>query len=128
MFTYTLIYDKIRLIRGDRMNNKGFTLIELLAVIVILVGISLTVVMGISASLEKRDEKECREQIEFAINSAKIYFSLNNTDVVSIATLKNNDYFDGNKVSKLKDSDEIRIHDSGYTFNGKSISEVNCSE
>lgn len=128
MFTYTLIYDKIRLIRGDRMNNKGFTLIELLAVIVILVGISLTAVMGISASLEKRDEKECREQIEFAINSAKIYFSLNNTDVVSIATLKNNDYFDGNKVSKLKDSDEIRIHDSGYTFNGKSISEVNCSE
>ena len=110
------------------MNNKGFTLIELLAVIVILVGISLTAVMGISASLEKRDEKECREQIEFAINSAKIYFSLNNTDVVSIAILKNNDYFDGNKVSKLKDSDEIRIHDSGYTFNGKSISEVNCSE
>lgn len=128
MFTYTLIYDKIRLIRGDRMNNKGFTLIELLAVIVILVGISLTVVMGISASLEKRDEKECREQIEFAINSAKIYFSLNNTDVVSIDTLKNNDYFDENKVSKLKNSDEIRISDSGYTFNGKSISEASCSE
>lgn len=128
MFTYTLIYGKIRLIEGDKMNNKGFTLIELLAVIVILVGISLTAVMCISASLEKRDEKECREQIEFAINSAKIYFSLNNTDVVSIATLKNNDYFDGNKVSKLKDSDEIRIHDSGYTFNGKSISEVNCPE
>lgn len=128
MFTYTLIYDKIRLIRGDRMNNKGFTLIELLAVIVILVGISLTAVMGISASLEKRDEKECHEQIEFAINSAKIYFSLNNTDVVSIDTLKNNDYFDENKVSKLKNSDEIRISDSGYTFNGKSISEVNCSE
>ena len=128
MFTYTLIYGKIRLIEGDSMNNKGFTLIELLAVIVILVGISLTAVMGISASLEKRDEKECREQIEFAINSAKIYFSLNNPDVVSIATLKNNDYFDGNKVSKLKDSDEIRIHDSGYTFNGKRISEVNCSE
>ena len=128
MFTYTLIYDKIRLIRGDRMNNKGFTLIELLAVIVILVGISLTAVMGISASLEKRDEKECREQIEFAINSAKIYFSLNNTDVVSIDTLKNNDYFDENKVSKLKNSDEIRISDSGYTFNGKSISEASCSE
>ena len=128
MFTYTLIYGKIRLIEGDKRNNKGCTLIELLAVIVILVGISLTAVMGISASLEKRDEKECREQIEFAINSAKIYFSLNNTDVVSIATLKDNDYFDGNKVSKLKDSDEIRIHDSGYTFNGKGISEVNCSE
>lgn len=128
MFTYTLIYDKIRLIEGDRMNNKGFTLIELLAVIVILVGISLTAVMGISASLEKRDEKECHEQIEFAINSAKIYFSLNNTNVVSIDTLKNNDYFDGNKVSKLKNSDEIRISDNGYTFNGKSISEASCSE
>ena len=69
MFTYTLIYDKIRLIRGDRMNNKGFTLIELLAVIVILVGISLTAVMGISASLEKRDEKECHEQIELLHHS-----------------------------------------------------------
>ena len=128
MFTYTLIYDKIRLIEGDKMNNKGFTLIELLAVIVILVGISLTAVMGISASLEKRDEKERHEQIEFAINSAKIYFSLNNTNVVSIDALKNNDYFDGNKVSKLKNSDEIRISDSGYTFNGKSISEASCSE
>lgn len=128
MFTYTLIYGKIRLIEGDKMNNKGFTLIELLAVIVILVGISLTAVMGISASLEKRDEKECREQIEIAKNSAKIYFSLNNTNKVSIGTLKNNDYFDGNKVSKLKDEDTIRISDGGYTFNGKSINEAICSE
>ena len=128
MFTYTLIYGNIRLIEGDKMNNKGFTLIELLAVIVILVGISLTAVMGISASLEKRDEKECYEQIEFAKNSAKIYFSLNNTNVVSIDTLKNNDYFDGSKVSKLKNSDEIRISDGEYTFNGKSISEASCSK
>lgn len=128
MFTYTLIYGKIRLIEGDKMNNKGFTLIELLAVIVILVGISLTAVMGISASLEKRDEKECREQIEIAKNSAKIYFSLNNTNKVSIGTLKNNDYFDGNKVSKLKDEDTIIISDGGYTFNGKSINEAICSE
>ena len=110
------------------MNNKGFTLIELLAVIVILVGISLMAVMGISASLEKRDEKECREQIEIAKNSAKIYFSLNNTNEVSIGTLKNNDYFDGNKVSKLKDEDKIKISDGGYTFNGKSINEAICSE
>lgn len=128
MFTYTLIYGKIRLIEGDKMNNKGFTLIELLAVIVILVGISLMAVMGISASLEKRDEKECREQIEIAKNSAKIYFSLNNTNEVSIGTLKNNDYFDGNKVSKLKDEDKIKISDGGYTFNGKSINEAICSE
>ena len=64
----------------------------------------------------------------FYFQAAKIYFSLNNTDVVSIDTLKNNDYFDENKVSKLKNSDEIRISDSGYTFNGKSISEASCSE
>lgn len=61
---------------SDNVNRKGFTLIELLAVIVILVGISLTAVMGISASLEKRDDKEYDEQIQLARNAAKIYFSL----------------------------------------------------
>ncbi|MGN1357869.1 MAG: type II secretion system protein [Bacilli bacterium] len=106
------------------MNNKGFTLIELLAVIVILVGISLTTVMGISASLERRDVKECEEQVEIAKNAAKIYFSLLDKDSekepVSVGTLKANDYFDGNKVDRLKDDDTIDI-------NGK-FTGTDCSE
>ena len=87
------------------VNNKGFTLIELLAVIVILAGISLTAVMGISASLERRDIKECKEQIEIAKNAAKIYFSLldKNSEIkkVSVDTLLENDYFDIKKVNRL---------------------------
>ena len=43
----------------DYMNNKGFTLIELLAVFIILLGIALIAVGGISSSLEKREEREC---------------------------------------------------------------------
>ena len=101
------------------MNRKGFTLVELLAVIVILVGISLTAVMGISASLEKRDSKECMEQIQLAKNAAKIYFSLNNVSSVTIETLKINDYFSGeSKVNKLNDEDSIDIVNSDYKFNG----------
>ena len=106
------------------MNNKGFTLIELLAVIVILVGISLTTVMGISASLERRDIKECKEQIEIAKNAAKIYFSLldKNSEItnVSVETLKANDYFDDDKVNKLNDGDTIDIYG---VFNGTDCSE-----
>lgn len=100
------------------MNNKGFTLIELLAVIVILIGISLTVVMGISASLEKQEIKECESQIQLAINSAKIYFSLSNEDSVTVGELKNNDYFSDDKVTKLSDSDTIKITENGYAFSG----------
>lgn len=100
------------------MNNKGFTLIELLAVIVILVGISLTAVMGISASLERRDEKECYEQVEFAVNAAKIYFSLNsNENVVTVGTLKSNGYFDSKKIDKLNDDYTISIGEDKYVFN-----------
>lgn len=93
------------------MNNKGFTLIELLAVIVILIGISLTAVIGISSSLERREKKECEEQIELAKNSAKIYFSLldidSPIDSVSILELKNSDYLSDREVSRLLDSDVI---------------------
>ena len=109
------------------MNNKGFTLIELLAVIVILVGISLTTVMGISASLERRDIKECEEQIEIAKNAAKIYFSLldKNSEItnVSIETLKANDYFDIKKVNRLCKNDTIT---SGGIFNSVSDTGTEC--
>ena len=109
------------------MNNKGFTLIELLAVIVILVGISLTTVMGISASLERRDEKEYKEQVEIAKNAAKIYFSLLDSgrteDKVTIATLIANDYFDTNKVDRLCKNDEIT---NTGEFNG--VTKTECQK
>ena len=111
------------------MNNRGFTLIELLAVIVMLLGVSLIAVFGISASLEKRDVKECEEQQELAVNYAKIYFSLSEEDVdsVKISELKEAGYFKENqKTDRLNDSDEIRISDKQYTYNGKSIG-VSCS-
>lgn len=59
-----------------KMNRKGFTLVELLAVILILLSISLVSVVSITSSLNKRDESECKEQKELAVNAAKIYFSL----------------------------------------------------
>lgn len=109
------------------MNNKGFTLIELLAVIVILVGISLTTVMGISASLERRDEKEYNEQVEIAKNAAKIYFSLldKNSEItkVSVDTLLENDYFDTNKVDRLCKNDKIT---NTGEFNG--VTKTECQK
>lgn len=105
------------------MNRKGFTLIELLAVIVILLGISLTTVWGINASLGRRDVKECEEQKELAINSAKIYFSLNNVTNVTIGTLKSGDYLNDDKVDRLKDSDKITIDVDGYSYSGTTCSE-----
>ena len=68
-------------------DNKGFTLVELLAVILILIGISLVAVSSISASLERRDRRECQEQIAIVKNAAKMYFSLNE-DSVTIVTLE----------------------------------------
>lgn len=107
------------------INNKGFTLIELLAVLVILVSISLVAVLGISASLEKRDIKECVEQQELAVGAAKIYFSLNNeVSSVKISILKTNGYFSADsKVDRLKDEDEITISESGvsYLYNGSEV-------
>lgn len=112
------------------MNNKGFTLIELLAVIVILVGISLIAVTGISASLERRNEKECYEQVELAINTAKIYFSLN-SDIkqVTVEELVAQGYFDDKKIDKLDSNDKINITSSGYTYNDElDTSLVDCNK
>ena len=109
------------------MNKKGFTLVELLAVIVILSSISLIVVSSVTASLQRRDEKECEEQIELAKNAAKIYFSINNCTVklrrdscdVNIETLKAGKYFNENsKIDRLADNDSVSFTVNGYTFNG----------
>lgn len=101
------------------MNNKGFTLIELLAVLVILVSISLVTVGGITASLDRRDVKECEEQKKLAISAAKMYFSLNNVDSVSVLTLKSNNYFSNNKkVDRLMDTDTISIGSDSYVYSG----------
>ena len=103
-------------------NNKGFTLVELLAVIVILIGISLVTVTAISVSLERRDEKECKEQIELAKNAAKIYFSLNPDGVedgVEVEILK--DYYYLSEVSKtdrLEDEDIVKYEDGTFNYYG----------
>ena len=101
------------------MNNKGFTLVELLAVLVILMGISMIAVGGISASLEKRDIKECEEQKELAIGAAKIYFSLNNVTSVTVSELKYAKYIDSSrKVDRLSGSDVIKISSERYVYTG----------
>ena len=110
------------------MNKKGSTLIELLAVIVILVSMSLVVVTSVSSSLERRDVKECEEQIELAKNAAKIYFSLNdvcdfsdssNSCMVGIQTLKDGNYFNEvSKTNRLEDTDQVQFTTDGYKFLG----------
>ena len=109
---------------NDNMNdNRGFTLVELLAVIVILGSISLVTVMGITASLERRDERECEEQIELAKNAAKIYFSLQdggpiNGNSVTIDTLISAEYIDSDsKVDRLS-AGSITLSGGSYTYSG----------
>ncbi len=101
------------------MNRKGFTLIELLAVILVLAGVSLVAVAGISSSLENRDKSDCENQIELAKNEAKLYFSLNKgITEVTIKTLRDNKYFTENShIDKLTDNDKVR-YDNGYIFIG----------
>ena len=105
------------------MNNKGFTLVELLAVIVILLSVSLVSVYGISSSLNKRDIKECNEEIELAKNAAKIYFSLDGLyeSKVTIEELKAKNYLK-EKTDKLKDTDEISIVNDSITYSGTECS------
>jgi len=101
------------------INNKGFTLVELLAVMLILTTISLITVGGITASLERRDIKECEEQQELAIGAAKIYFSLNNVSTVKLGDLKSGGYFkDNKKIDRLNDSDEISLSIDKYVYSG----------
>lgn len=109
------------------MDNRGFTLVELLAVMIILISISFVAVGGITASLERRDIKECKEQQELAVGAAKIYFSLNNTNSVTVSTLKVSNYFkDENKIDRLKDTDVISVSSNKYLYNGKEIGEASC--
>ena len=105
------------------MNNKGFTLVELLAVIVILLSVSLVSVYGISSSLNKRDIKECNEEIELAKNAAKIYFSLDGLkeSKVTIEKLKAKNYLK-EKTDKLNNTDEISIENGSITYSGTKCS------
>lgn len=97
-------------------DRRGFTLIELLAVLVILVAISLTAVMGISASLERNDQKEVEEQEKLAFNAAKIYFTLNDVDRVTIDELILGEYLDDKKVNKLDGNKCIVMEDNTYKY------------
>ena len=117
------------------MNNKGFTLVELLAVIVILSSISLIVMSSISASLERRDVKECEEQIELAKNAAKIYFSINDCMIstsgdscdVDISVLKSGNYFnEKSKTDRLKDDYHISMTMDGYKYKDRNGNVAEC--
>ena len=86
------------------------------------ISISLVAVGGISASLEKREEKELMEQQELAIGAAKMYFSLNNTDCVKIQTLKDNNFFSSEKkIIRLNLDYAIKLFDDKYVYG-----EFNC--
>ena len=105
------------------MNNKGFTLVELLAVILILTGISLVAVAGISASLGKRDKKECEEQKELAKNAAKLYLSLNSDkDSVTIINLIGDGFLkDPSKNNRLACDTFILIRNDSIVYDGDCV-------
>ena len=120
------------------MNRKGFTLIELLAVILILSTISVVAVVSISSSLERRDSKECEEQVALAKNAAKIYFSLHgyNEAGVSIECLIgsndeecNESYLEPKKTDKLDKNFVIKIDRASYSYKVYAGSnEFKCSQ
>ena len=98
------------------MNRKGFTLIELLATILILSAISIVVVVSVTASLGRREVKECEEQKELAINAGKIYFSLNDkVDSITVGELKDANYFnETSKTDRLSESLIIKLDGNIY--------------
>ena len=105
-----------------KMNNKGFTLVELLAVMVILISISLVTVGSITESLVRREEQECKSQMELAINAAKIFCSLNSSSPsVTIGALNCDgydcvDYFkDDKKMDMLHENDSITCGEYAYS-------------
>ena len=100
------------------MNNKGFTLIELLAVIIILLGIAGVSVVSVTSSLKRNDEKECEREKEIIINAAKVYFSLNENNSVTVGELITNNYLDKDNVSRY-DSASVSISiNNEYKFTG----------
>ena len=121
------------------MNRKGFTLVELLAVILILSGISLVAVASISSSLDRRGTKECEEQIAVAINSAKLFFSINGyyEDGVTIGCLRGDNskpecagpYLEENpQINEPLDPGlTIKINNNAYKIYKKDGTEYKCS-
>ena len=119
--------------------KKGFTLIELLAVIVILASISIVTVVSVTSSLERRDVKECQEQVALAKNAAKIYFSLNgyNNQGVTVGCLMGEGdsqkcsevYLEDIKTDKLNKNWRIEFDANGiYKMYNESNQEYVCPE
>lgn len=120
-------------------NRKGFTLIELLAVIVILSSISIVTVVSVTSSLERRNVKECKEQVALAKNAAKIYFSLNgyNNQGVTVGCLMGEGnsqkcgevYLESKKTNKLNKGWKIKLDANGvYKMYDGSNKEYVCPE
>ena len=103
----------------NKIDNKGFTLIELLAVIIILLGIAGVSVVSITSSLERNDKRECERQKEKIINAAKVYFSLNENDSVTVGKLITNNYLDKDNVSRYDDNSTSVSINNGYIFTGE---------
>ena len=100
-----------------KLNRKGFTLVELLSVMIILIAISLVTVGTVTSSLTRREGKEEKEQIELAINSAKIYFSSEEVNCVKIQSLISKGYInDKNKINKLNVNYTIKLSGSTYVY------------
>ena len=107
------------------MNKKGFTLVELLATLVILVSISMIAVFNITASIERRDIKECTEQVSLAENAAKIYFSLNEgTNYITVNDLIQQGYLKEEKTSKIINGN-VRYESGKSVFYPKNLCDTN---
>jgi len=116
-----------------KLNNKGFTLIELLAVFVILISVSFVAVGGITASLDKQDERDCENQKDIAISAAKMYFSLGGKNVdqsitgVTIKKLREDGYIKSDYKIDFNDNYKIKLYNNKYVLYDTSGDEFSCN-
>ena len=98
-----------------KLDNSFF--LGLTCIMLILIAISLVTVGTVTSSLTRREGKEEKEQIELAINSAKIYFSSEEVNCVKIQSLISKGYInDKNKINKLNVNYTIKLSGSTYVY------------